>query len=106
MGGFCLLVELHWEGSASAACAAGLFINLANRIALNKIVFSSFFSREQEIKKLKLNSKIQQLPACGKLFSKIGYYLRDIFVFKRKVLMSAFTSMCNESQLGDETQGL
>ena len=25
MGGFCPLVELHWEGSAPAACAAGLF---------------------------------------------------------------------------------
>ena len=25
MGGFCLLVELHREGSAPAACAAGLF---------------------------------------------------------------------------------
>ena len=25
MGGFCLLVELHQEGSAPAACAAGLF---------------------------------------------------------------------------------
>ena len=24
-GGFCLLVELHWEGSESAAYAAGLF---------------------------------------------------------------------------------
>ena len=24
-GGFCPLVELHWEGSAPAACAAGLF---------------------------------------------------------------------------------
>ena len=24
-GGFCLLMELHWEGSAPAACAAGLF---------------------------------------------------------------------------------
>ena len=23
--GFCLLVELHWEGSVSSACAAGLF---------------------------------------------------------------------------------
>ena len=28
MGGFCLLVELHQEGSAPAACAAGLFICL------------------------------------------------------------------------------
>ena len=27
MGGFCLLVELHREGSAPAACAAGLFIH-------------------------------------------------------------------------------
>ena len=27
MGGFCLLVELHREGSAPAACAAGLFQN-------------------------------------------------------------------------------
>ena len=26
MGGFCLLVELHREGSAPAACAAGLFL--------------------------------------------------------------------------------
>ena len=26
-GGFCLLVELHLEGSAPAACAAGLFQN-------------------------------------------------------------------------------
>ena len=26
MGGFCPLVELHWEGFAPAACAAGLFI--------------------------------------------------------------------------------
>ena len=26
MGGFFLLVELHREGSAPAACAAGLFI--------------------------------------------------------------------------------
>ena len=26
VGRFCLLVELHWEGSASAACAAGLFL--------------------------------------------------------------------------------
>ena len=25
MEGFCLLVELHWDGSAPAACAAGLF---------------------------------------------------------------------------------
>ena len=25
MGGFCLLVEHHWEGSAPSACAAGLF---------------------------------------------------------------------------------
>ena len=25
MGGFCLLVELHREGSVPAACAAGLF---------------------------------------------------------------------------------
>ena len=25
MGGSCQLVELHWEGSAPAACAAGLF---------------------------------------------------------------------------------
>ena len=27
-GGLCLLVELHWEGSAPAACAAGLFMIL------------------------------------------------------------------------------
>ena len=27
MGGFCLLVELHREGSAPAACAAGLLHN-------------------------------------------------------------------------------
>ena len=26
MGVFCLLVELHWEESAPAACAAGLFL--------------------------------------------------------------------------------
>ena len=26
MGRFCLLVELRWEGSAPAACAAGLFL--------------------------------------------------------------------------------
>ena len=26
MGGFCLLVELHWEGSAPVAGAAGLFL--------------------------------------------------------------------------------
>ena len=26
-GGFCLLVELHWEGSAPPACPAGLFLN-------------------------------------------------------------------------------
>ena len=25
MGGFCLLVELHWEGDAPRACAAGCF---------------------------------------------------------------------------------
>ena len=25
MGGFCLLVDMHREGSAPAACAAGLF---------------------------------------------------------------------------------
>ena len=25
MGEFCLLVDLHWEGSAPAACGAGLF---------------------------------------------------------------------------------
>ena len=25
-GGFCLLVELHWEGSARSACTAGLFL--------------------------------------------------------------------------------
>ena len=25
VGGVCLLEELHWEGSAPAACAAGLF---------------------------------------------------------------------------------
>ena len=30
MGGFCLLVELHWEGSAHAACAAGLFLEPLN----------------------------------------------------------------------------
>ena len=28
MGGFCLLVELHGEGSAPAACAAGLLLKL------------------------------------------------------------------------------
>ena len=28
MGGFCLLVELHQEGSAPAACAADLFLDL------------------------------------------------------------------------------
>ena len=27
-GGFCLLVELHWEGSAPAACTAGFFFKL------------------------------------------------------------------------------
>ena len=27
---FCLMVELHREGSAPAACAAGLFINRKN----------------------------------------------------------------------------
>ena len=26
-GWICLLVELHWEGSAPASCAAGLFVN-------------------------------------------------------------------------------
>ena len=28
MGGFCLLAELHWEGSARAACAVGLFLRV------------------------------------------------------------------------------
>ena len=27
-GGFCPLIELHREGSAPAACAAGLFVNI------------------------------------------------------------------------------
>ena len=33
-GGFCPLVELHREGSAPAACAAGLFVNALNFIGI------------------------------------------------------------------------
>ena len=28
MGGFCHLVELHWEGSERAACAAAFFLTM------------------------------------------------------------------------------
>ena len=32
LGGFCLLVGLHREGSAHAACAAGMFAHRKHRI--------------------------------------------------------------------------
>ena len=35
-GRFCLLVELHREGSAFAACAAGLFFNHVKGPAIKK----------------------------------------------------------------------
>ena len=41
-GGFYLVVELHQEGSAPAACAAGLFIKLIGCLTF-KIVSSSIF---------------------------------------------------------------
>ena len=45
-GGFCPLVELHWEGSAPAACAAGLFLSsCTNRsflIDINPIAYNPF----------------------------------------------------------------
>ena len=42
MGGFGPLVELHREGSAPAACAAGLFINsFINLFILSKSIFKT-----------------------------------------------------------------
>ena len=43
MGGFCL-VELHREGSASAACAAGLFITRINMMIFSPYVLSFYYS--------------------------------------------------------------
>ena len=40
MGDFCLLAELHQEGSAPAACAAGLFLKIAAQIIFKMYVFS------------------------------------------------------------------
>ena len=34
MGDFYLLVELHWEGSAPAACAAGLFLPYTHTVCV------------------------------------------------------------------------
>ena len=49
MGGFCVLVELHWEGSASAACAAGLYIKLHDTTILTwKIVMSKVTQKKEE----------------------------------------------------------
>ena len=47
MGGFCPLVELHREGSATAACAAGLFSS-EDRIFVYVEHINSNFSEEKK----------------------------------------------------------
>ena len=42
-GGFCPLVELHWEGSAPAACAAGLFLTIESTCQENKSTIKHIF---------------------------------------------------------------
>ena len=37
MGGLCLLVSLHWEGSAPDVCTAGLFVAAAS-VVLKAVV--------------------------------------------------------------------
>ena len=44
MGGFCLLVELHREGSAPAACAAGLFFRMFSSNQTIFLLHIHFFS--------------------------------------------------------------
>ena len=43
MGGFCLLVELHQEGSVPAACAAGLFLSIITALQPWVIVANNIF---------------------------------------------------------------
>ena len=48
MGGFCLLVELHGEGSASAACAAGLFEEILSPLYVSRLELVKASERERE----------------------------------------------------------
>ena len=48
MGGFCLLVELYWEGSAPAACTAGLFVNVLKTVRLRS--FKQLFKKKIRIR--------------------------------------------------------
>ena len=60
MGGFCLLVELHWEGTAPAACAAALFYHTPHSTSpsfcVNSFTISSatIFSRMFHTARLKI----------------------------------------------------
>ena len=59
MGGFCLLVELHQEGSAPAACAAGLFF----------YVLHCFWFMSKDFPSLMKGQAVQPLPHFVMLFN-------------------------------------
>ena len=86
-GGFCLLVQLHQEGSAPKACAAGLFLYYINKVSAKRMArqcsqiekyyhkavwnWVSMFVCELALRRLFL----QTLKAQGISAAKIGFWL-------------------------------
>ena len=55
-GGFCPLEELHREGSAPAACAAGLFLMALRFMKNAKVLFILFMMIWSGITKININT--------------------------------------------------
>ena len=77
-GWFCLLVELHWEGSALAACAAGLFLRDAYKKKNAALIW--VFSKPG----------LTPLPAPPRNFGTFGALFRS--QIKKKKLLGHFLS--------------
>ena len=55
MDGFCLMAELHGEGSVPAVCAVGLFINLF----INSVILCGNKAKAISAELFELNLKVQ-----------------------------------------------
>ena len=99
MGGFCLLVELHREGSAPAACTAGLFSLMLKYLIWPVCVFQVLFIFGKFLLfTCHIISRPRQNQGCSTNSLVLNYLYRFLYILQ-KSLTKDLSSLC---QLGQE----